>query len=74
MERQLEFKTQSRNVKAAFYDADSQTLRVVFHSNHSGTLPGVSEDLAGDFERADSPGSFYDTYFKKTGWTYNRIN
>jgi hypothetical protein len=72
-ERQLQFTKTSKNIHSAFYDVDAQALRVVFHSKHSGILPGVDENLAGDFERSDSPGSFYDTYFKKTGWTYNKL-
>lgn len=73
-ERQLQFGSTSKNVHSAFYDGDSQTLRVVFHSGHSGSLPGVTEVQASDFEQAISPGSHYDTYFKKTGWMYNKIS
>lgn len=72
-ERQLQFGKTSKNIHSAFHDSETQTLRVVFNSGHSGTYHGVSEDEANDFERADSPGSHHDTFFKKAGRTYNRI-
>jgi hypothetical protein len=72
-ERQLQFGKTSKNIHSAFFDAESQALRVVFHSGHSGVYPGTTEQEALDFERADSPGSHHDTFFKKAGRTYNRI-
>jgi hypothetical protein len=72
-ERQLQFGKISGNIHSAFHNNETQTLRVVFHSGHSGTLPGTTEEEALAFERADSPGRHYDTFFKKTGRTYNKI-
>ena len=73
-ERQLQFGKQSKNIHSAFFDDETLNLRVVFNSGHSGYYPNSSEDEAGDFERADSPGSHHDTFFKKAGRQYNKIS
>jgi hypothetical protein len=72
-ERQLQFKKTSSNIQSAFWDDETLDLRVVFKSGHSGVHPGTSQDEALAWERADSPGSHYDTYFKKAGKAYNKI-
>lgn len=73
-ERQLQFSKVSDNIHSAFWDDETLGLRVIFHSGHSGSLPGVNQQQALDFEQADSPGRHYDTFFKKTGWQYNKIS
>jgi hypothetical protein len=73
-ERQLQFTNTSKNIHSGFYDPDTQALRVVFHSGHSGVLPGTTEEEAISFENADSPGSHYDTFFKKTGRAYSKLS
>ena len=72
-ERQLQFSKTSKNISAAFHDDETGNLRVVFNSGHSGIYPGVSANEALDFERADSPGSHHDTFFRKAGKTYNKL-
>ncbi len=71
-ERQLQFQKTSSNIQAAFFDPDTQTVRVVFNSGHSGTHPATEEEAVA-WEQASSPGSHYHTNFKAAGKTYNKI-
>lgn len=70
-ERQLDIKI-SANVKEAHYDPDTQQIRCVFMSGHSGYYSGCSEDLADEFERADSSGKFVASVLKPM-YPYHKI-
>jgi hypothetical protein len=56
---------QSANIQRVEYDADSQTLRVEFKGS-SGVYEydGVSQDVAGGFERAESAGKYLHNFIK----------
>lgn len=73
-ERQLQFSNSSKNIHSAFWDDETMGLRVVFHSGHSGVYSQVPENIVTDFEQAPSAGSYHDTYFKKTGWSYSKLS
>ncbi len=71
-ERQLQFSKTSSNINSAFYDPDTQTVRVVFNSGHSGTHPATEAEAVA-WEQATSPGSHYHTFFKAAGKPYSKI-
>ena len=72
MEQTLNLRDSS-NLSGATYDRDTQVLTVTFKSGHSGQHPGITEDEALAFERADSPGKHYHQFFKAAGKTYNKL-
>ena len=48
----------------ADYDKDRQTLVITFPNGRSYTLDGVPPDEADAFMKADSPGSYWNTYLR----------
>jgi len=56
-ERQLQI-SQSKQVKSAAYDEDTQTLAIEFFSGGTYHYHGVSGETALGLESADSPGSY----------------
>lgn len=68
--RQLDLKD-SKNVKSAAYDPDTQRLYISFATS-SGYYDSVDEQEALDFERADSHGQYVHQYLKPV-YTWVRL-
>lgn len=63
----------SSNLAAVGYDASTQTLRVRFLNNMIYDYSNVPSRLYDGLMSASSHGSYLDTYIKKGGYSYKRI-
>lgn len=63
----------SSTIASVGYDAETMTLAVVFHNSTEYHYSGVPEHVAEGIRTAGSPGQYFDTFVKKSGYGYARI-
>ena len=64
----------SSNIASIGYDSDRRVLEIEFLNRSVYQYFSVPENLFNGLMRADSHGSYFDSYNKKAGFRYQRIN
>lgn len=63
----------SSNIASIGYDSDRRVLEIEFLNRSVYQYFSVPENLFNGLMRADSHGSYFDSYIKKAGFRYQRI-
>jgi len=64
----------SSNIASIGYDANSRVLEIEFLNGSVYQYSSVPESLYNGLMNASSHGSYFDSYIKKGGFAYRRIN
>jgi hypothetical protein len=63
----------STTLASVGYDPAHQILEIEFHDHRVYQYSGVPQELFTGLLSADSHGRYFDTYIKKAGYPYQRI-